>query len=160
MLDVLLAPQPARNIEVIGDFSLCSSKGNRECGGVLSQLQANQETRNGTASLPGELGQPVVKEAAGLVGHIGGGLSGLVQGLIIDLGDAIVLADKEQYHRRTSYEQGHLEDLLGKVSHGQADKERRTDVGQEKGGRKEIQRGWIGYGLGHGVSSDRFGNWG
>ena len=105
--------------------------------GLLSKFQAYQETGHRATALPGELGQAAVEETSGLVSQIGSGLGGLVQGLVVDLINAVVLADKEQDHRRPSQKEGHLEDLLGEVAHGQANEEGRANVGQEKGSRKD-----------------------
>ena len=74
-----------------------------------------------------------------MIGEIGSSLGGLVQGLFVDLGDAVVFADKQDDHRRATDKQRHFDDFFGKIAHRQTHEKGSTDIGQQKGGGKNIQ---------------------
>ena len=120
-------------------------------GRGLSQLQACKKTCRRTPTFPGEMGETIVEKTARLGGEISGGLGRLVQSLFVNMGHAIIFANKEQDHGATADEKGNLEHFLGKVANSQAYQKRSTHVWQEKGGGKDVDWSRFGYGLIHDV---------
>ncbi len=75
------------------------------------------------------MGEATVKKIAGLSGEVGGGLSGLMQGLFVDMGHAVIFANKEEDYRRTTDKKGQLQHFFGKIADSQTNKKGRAYIG-------------------------------